>query len=176
MNEDFKISINDVQDFLRSGGLKWDKTILTDEGKAQATRLKDLALKRNDPVAIPTIDRSGNPNIMNIAVNPISFITYRESFDYSDIDAVLEFVVENDFSEQFIKFLVKKYGKTYQDYAEKFCKREKSRLVLDTYEKVERLDAQKREILKTYEAELKKYNNVENLIYGNNSSTRLEKK
>ena len=120
MGEKFKVSVDDVQAFLRSGGLKWDKTIITDRGKIPATRLKDLALDHGNPVAIPTIDRSNNLNSINIAVNPISFVTYVESFDYSDIDAVIEFVVENDFSNQWINFLVKRYGKDYQEYAEKF--------------------------------------------------------
>ncbi len=177
MSDKFKISIDDVQDFLsKVAGLKWDKTVLTEQGRIPATKLGDLKFKNNNPVAIRTIDRSNNPNIINIAASPIYFATYVESFDYSDIDDVIEFAVEHDLSDLWIKFLVKKYGKDYQEYAEKFCQHEKNRIVLDTYAKVKRLDAEKRAILDEHKSKLNKYDSVSKLLYSNNSSTTLEKK
>ena len=177
MSDKFKISIDDVQEFLsKVAGLKWDKTIFTEQGRIPATKLGDLKFKNNNPVAIRTIDRSNNPNIINIAVSPIYFATYVESFDYSDIDAVIEFAVEHDLSDLWIKFLVKKYGKDYQEYAEKFCQHEKNRLVVDTYSKVEALDSRKRAILEEHKSQLQKYANVEKLLYGIDNTKSFGKK
>ena len=176
MSEKFKVSVDDVQAFLKTGGLKWDKTIVTKEGKVPAKRLNDLALKNNTPVDIRTIDRSNNPTSLNIAVSPIHFATYVSTFDYSDIDAVLDYIVEQDYSKEWINYLLSTYGKDYRDYVSKLCKHEKNLLVLNTHKKIEDLNARKKAVLKEHEENLNYYNNIEKMVYSNTDSFSINKK
>lgn len=177
MNDKFKISIDDVQEFLKTVvKLRWDKTIITPQGRVPATKLSDLAFNGSTPATLRVLDIKNNPITIYVGATPISFETYSESFDYSDIDALLDYVVEYNLSDLWIKFLVKKHGSNYQNYADKFCKHEKNLLTLKTYDQIEKLDSAKRAILKAHESKLKKYSDIEKLIYGNNNSKSFDKK
>ena len=127
-------------------------------------------------MAIHAIDRSNNLVDMNIAVDPISFLTYVQTFDYSDIDEVIEYDVDNNFSNQWINFLVDKYGKEYQDFAVEFCESRKRLLVLRTDGYLSVLEAEKQRLLDKREEELAKYNDAENFIYGCSSESSIIKK
>ena len=175
MSEKFKITIDDVQAFLKTGGLMWDKTIITEQGKVPASKLKDISSQSN-PVAIHAIDRSNNLVDMNISVDPISFLTYVQTFDPFDIDAVIEYEVENDLTNQWIKFLVDKYGKEYQDFAVKFCESRKRLLVLRTDGYLSVFEAEKRRLLDKHGEELAKYNHAKKFIYGCSSESSIMKK
>jgi hypothetical protein len=72
--------------------------------------LEDLTLPNGDPVSIKTVDCNGERKFVNIGVTPLSFATYIEELDCLDIDALFEFAIEDDFSDQWINFLAKKYG------------------------------------------------------------------
>lgn len=179
MSDKFKISIDDVQEFLSTTvGLVWDKKIVSNHSISHAMVLEDLTLPNGDPVTIRTVDLNGERKLVNIGVTPLSFATYIEELDCLDIDALIEFAIEDDFSDQWINFLAKKYGKEYGSYATGLCEEQRSLIVDESAEKLEEVKLIKQMILDNLKEEMGKYRNIQNKINSaiqNANNSNLEK-
>ena len=165
MSKKFIISIDDVQEFLSTTvGLVWDKKIVSNHSVSHAMVLEDLTLQNGDPVTIRTVDLNGERQLVNIGVTPLSFATYVESFDYSDIDALIEFVVEDDFSDQWINFLAKKYGEEYGSYATGLCEEQRRLIIEESAEKLEEVKLIEKMIWDNHKKGMKNCSDTQNKI------------
>ena len=124
MNNNFNITLDDVKDFLSTLGYAWNGAIILNGGCGCAEDLSDF----NNNREMLTSMRLHTPEgamIKDVMITGISFTFYNKSLDHSDIDATMEYEVEKDHTEQWIQFLLQRYGNNYRNYVKKLCKRMK---------------------------------------------------
>lgn len=118
---DFKLSVNDVEDFLASNEMRWNHEISLILGS------KDISYRDfNDNSFSVKISNRGSLNLLNkcAIINPISFIILDwKKFDVHPI-SLKEFILNSkeynkyvieDLSVSWIKYLSKKYKDKYKN-------------------------------------------------------------
>ena len=170
----------DVQQFLKTHGFYWNGTIKSDNGDIVPRDLKDLDLYFNRPASINVsyiLNNTKKYSSMYISVTPLSFKTYDLSFDYSDIDAVVDYITDVDMSNDWIIFLTQKYGETYQRYVADVCKNKRNNLTINTHKQIEDLKIKRKQIIDKHTEEIAQIESIENLVASNikTSTTSFEK-
>ena len=157
------LPLSDVKDFLQTLGYKWNGEIVKNGELTTATNLKDFA---EDRYLTSLQLHSKNlliPELKDVIITPTSFTFYNQTIG-SDIDALIEYEIDKDYTEQWVVYLAKKYGKSYQDYVKKLCKKMKNESFTRAKNELDKITDLKKGILNSLKQKLKHYQKLEELV------------
>lgn len=158
---DFKISVNDVSDFLLGKDIYWNQEIDLILG-SKSVSSKDFG----DESFIVKLSSNGNRELKNagVIINPIAFLILDwkklgvNSVSFKDI--VMEENKDNylkeDLSKEWISFLLAKYKNKYRDLIENSMKVE----IYDTKKEIQNLDDKLDTIQYKYTQLINKYEEI----------------
>lgn len=165
------ITLDDIKQFLQTIGYTWENEAFINSNWKTATDICDLDIHKE---ALTTLKlyQNGNPICSEVAINPISFTFYKQSFNHSDIDYTVNYVVEIDYSEQWIKFLLQTYGKDYRNYVNKLCRKMRNDAVNTAKYEFDKIKIIKKDLLNKLKVKLKYYQKLENIVNNKQEFTK----
>ncbi|MFQ6724163.1 MAG: hypothetical protein ACLRFE_02385 [Clostridia bacterium] len=163
MNNSINITLDDVKDFLSAVGHTWNGNVIINDETTKATSLNDFKYART-LTAMKLHNNQDEKEIKDVVITPTSFIFYQQTFDHSDIDATFEYEVETDYTELWVKFLLKKYGNNYKDYVKKLCKIMRQQEVNKAKYEFDRIKEIKKDIIRKLKVKLNFYQKLEDLV------------
>ena len=171
MDNTFNMTLDDVKDFLSILGYSWNGAIIKDNRTINVDKFENYS---NDFKNIVPIKLSYNDEkpVKDIKITPTSFEFYLKSIDLDDIDAVWEYEVDTDYTEQWVKFLLNTYGEDYKNYVKKYCKSTKQIEVNKAKHEFDKIKEIKTEILRKLKAKLHHIQKLEDLV---NNTNELKK-
>ena len=165
------ITLDDVKQFLQTIGYTWENEAFINNKWQAVTDICDLDMNRDVPTTLK-LYQNGNPVCNEVAINPISFTFYKQSFNHSDIDYIVNYEVETDYTEQWIKFLLQTYGKDYRNYVNRLCKKMRNDAVNTAKYEFDKIAIIKKDLLNKLKVKLKYCQKLEDLVNNEQEFTK----
>jgi hypothetical protein len=170
MDNKINLTLDDVKDFLFILGYTWKGAILLhglptyaeDFSQSNGERRELTYLKLHAPQSYT----NSNTMLKPVVIDDTSFCFYEEVL-VSDIDNTLDFELDQDLSEQWIKFLSKRYGKKYDNYIKDLCSIKRHQEIENSKRSLNSIRLIKLDIISKLKSQLNRYHNVEKWINDN---------
>ena len=159
MKNTINISLDDVKDFLFIQGYVWNGAIIFNNKRTYASEFKQLGKERSDLTALK-LHNSEKSFFKSVAIDETTFTLYNETIG-SDIDDTFDYELDKDLSEQWVKFLVQRYGNTYRKQVKDLCKQMREKEIKTNRASLEKIRLIKLDIIRRLKHNLNHYSDIE---------------
>lgn len=166
MENKLNLTLDDVKDFLYTQGYDWKGGIIYNNQHTYATDIKQLDGQRGDYTILKL--QTPEKRVLNpVVVDDTAFTFYVETIS-SDIDDTFEYESAQDLSEQWVKFLVQRYGNAYRKHVKDLCKQNRKNEIETTKSSLEKIRFIKLDIIRRLKNNLNRYEDVEKWLEDTN--------
>lgn len=158
-----EITLTDVKSFLGSLGLTWNGEIVDSNKTIIALDFDELGGGFFEPTGIK-VYKGNKPLYINVVISETAFTFYKKASYVSDIDLTYDYDVLKDCTDNWIGFLVQKYGESYRNYANEVCSIMKESDMDKAKKELDELKLRKAEIIHESQERLKHYQHLERVI------------